>query len=128
MKFLLDTCTFLWIISAAQELSECAKEVFGEPENEVFLSAVSSWEIAIKHSLGRLSFPGPPNEYIPSQRKKHNIAPLEIDEESALHLIRIPELHKDPFDRMLVSQALIHGLIILTPDKLISQYPVKIMW
>lgn len=128
MKILLDTCTFLWIISDDKELSSRAREYFVNSENEVFLSAVSGWEIAIKFALGRLPLPELPNEYIPHQREKHGIQSLKLDEESALHLVRLPELHKDPFDRMLVCQALVHGLTIVTPDKLITQYPAKTAW
>ena len=128
MNFLLDTCTFLWVITNAPELSKRAKEVFINPENDFFLSSVSCWEMAIKCSLGRLPMPKPPFEYIPNQREKHGILPLELDEASALHLTRLPDLHKDPFDRMLVSQALVCSLTILTPDKLISQYPAITVW
>lgn len=128
MKFLLDTCTFLWIISGARELSMRANEYFVNSDNEVFLSTVSDWEIAVKYALQRLPLPEPPYDYIPHQRDKHGILSLKLNEESALHLTRLPELHKDPFDRMLVCQALIHGLTILTPDKLITQYPAKTAW
>ncbi len=128
MKFLLDTCTFLWVLSDSPKLSATARKMFSGSENEVYLSTVSGWEIALKVSLGRLHFPNPVYRYIPIQREKHGISTLALDEESALHLIRLPELHKDPFDRMLVCQALIQSLIILTPDPLISQYPVRVMW
>lgn len=128
MKLLLDTCAFLWVVNGSPDLSSKAKELFTNPMNEVFLSAVSCWEIAVKYGLGRLPLPRPPHEYIPNQREKHGIFSLELDEESSLHLARLPELHKDSFDRMLVCQALVHGLMILTPDKLISQYPAKTAW
>ena len=128
MNLLLDTCTFLWIISAHLKLSQRSRELLVDPENNVFLSTVSCWEIAVKYSLDRLPLPVPPYEYVPAQREKHNIEPLELDEESALRLVRLPDLHKDPFDRMLISQALVHGLVILTPDKLISQYPARTVW
>lgn len=128
MRFLLDTATFLWVISDAPDLSTHARELFVDPGNEVYLSAVSAWEIAVKFALGRLPLPEPPERFVPSQRKQHGIDSLPLDEESALHLARLPLLHKDPFDRMLVGQAIVHGLVILTPDRLVTQYPIRTMW
>ena len=128
MKLLLDTCTFLWIITEARQLPRRVIELFRAPEHEVYLSAASAWEIALKHATGRLPLPEPPDRFVPAQREFHGIAPLPIDEESALHLLRLPPLHRDPFDRMLVSQAIVHGLSILTPDPLVVQYPARTMW
>lgn len=128
MRLLLDTCTFLWVIGGSTELSDTARELFSASENEVYLSAVSTWEISIKHSLRRLVLPDPPQRFIPLQRDQHGIASLPLDEESTLHLLRLPQLHNDPFDRMLVCQAIVQGLSILTPDKLITQYPVRVLW
>ena len=128
MRMLLDTCAFLWIITNAPELSNHARELFRDPANEVFLSSVSAWEISIKHVLGRLPLPEPPERLIPEQREKHGIQTLPLEEGATLHLARLPLLHKDPFDRMLICQAIIHGLAILTPDTLISQYAVQSIW
>lgn len=128
MKLLLDTCTFLWIVAGAADLSDRAKELFADPDNEAYLSAVSGWEIAVKHALNRLPLPESPDRFVPTQRRQHGIEPLPLDEESALHLARLPALHKDPFDRMLICQAMVHGLVVLGPDPLISQYPVRTTW
>jgi PIN domain nuclease of toxin-antitoxin system len=128
VRLLLDTSTFLWVINDASELSPKARDSFVDPENEIYLSSVSAWEIAIKHGLGRLPLPEPPDRFIPAQRKQHGIDALQLDEEAALHLIRLPVLHKDPFDRMLVCQAIVHHLVVLTPDDLITQYPVRSIW
>lgn len=128
MRLLLDTCTFLWLITDSPELSPVARERFADPSNEVFLSAASAWEIGIKWRLGRLPLPQPPPGFVPQQREIHGIAALPIDEESALHITRLPDLHRDPFDRMLVSQAIVHGLILLTPDPLVTQYPARTLW
>ena len=128
MRLLLDTCTFLWIVSGSSRLSKQAAQWFSDPDNEVFLSAVSAWEIAVKHSLKTLRLPIPPIEFIPFQRKAHGIDPLPLTEEEVLYLPKIPKLHRDPFDRMLVCQAIVNGLVILTPDQLISQYPIRVLW
>jgi PIN domain nuclease of toxin-antitoxin system len=103
-------------------------ELYRAPDNEVYLSAISAWEIAVKHSSGRLALPELPQQLIPAERDRCGIASLPVDEESALHVSRLPLLHRDPFDRMLVSQAIVHGLTILTPDRLISQYPARTIW
>lgn len=128
MRILLDTCAFLWFITDAPVLSLRAREVFVEVENEIYLSAVSTWEIAIKHALGRLPLPMSPEQYVPAQRAKHGIDFLPLQEEATLSLKRLPQIHKDPFDRMLVCQALVHDMALLTPDPLISQYPVSTVW
>jgi len=128
VKLLLDTCTFLWIITDAPELSAKARELFIDPANEAFLSAVSTWEISVKHALGRLPLPKLPSRFIPTQREKHAIDPLPLEEETTLYLPALPEYHKDPFDRMLICQAMVHGMVILTPDDLITQYPVRSVW
>lgn len=128
MKILLDTCTFLWIVSDSPELSEVSRSIFREPSNEVYLSAVSVWEISVKYTLGKLPLPQQPEKYIPLQREKHMVDPLALDENAVLQLNRLPRLHKDPFDRMLICQAISHGMVILTPDELITQYPVASKW
>jgi len=128
VRVLLDTCTFLWIVGGARELSPRAREVFADPANEAFLSAASAWEIAVKHRLGRLPLPRAPGEFVPEQRAAHGIEPLSMDEEAALHVAKLPDMHHDPFDRMLVAQALVGGLVLLTPDDSIRQYPVRVLW
>ena len=128
MKILVDTCTFLWIALDSSELSKTAAAAFMDPANERYLSAASAWEIAIKYALGRLPLPDKPDAFIPGIRKASAIDSLEIDEISALHAGRLPNLHSDPFDRMLVAQAIVHGMTILTPDPQIERYAVRVLW
>lgn len=128
MRVLLDTCTFLWIITDAPRLSAKARKAFTNPGNGIFLSSVSAWEISMKHTLGRLPLPVSPDRFVQEQRERHGIEPLALEENAALHLPRLPLLHKDPFDRMLICQAIVHGLVIMTPDELILQYPVRTFW
>ncbi|GMV49111.1 MAG: PIN domain protein [Nitrospira sp. OLB3] len=128
MKCLLDSCTFLWIISGAKELSGTARELFTDPANEMLLSVVSVWEISVKHGLGRLSLPSPLDQFLVEQRERHGIAVLPLHEGAVLHLHKLPQLHRDPFDRMLICQAIEHDCLLLTPDPLISQYPVRTRW
>jgi PIN domain nuclease of toxin-antitoxin system len=128
MKLLVDTCTFLWIVTESPRLSKTAAAVFLDRNNERYLSAASAWEISIKHAAGRLPLPGRPDVFVPMVRDASGIASLEIDEESALHAGRLPGLHADPFDRMLVAQAIVHGMTILTPDPQIEQYAARVLW
>lgn len=128
MKLLLDTVTFLRATLGPAELSGRAGELLLDPENERYLSAVSCWEIAIKHSRGALPLPESPERFIPKHREILVTEALPLDEESALHLARLPQLHRDPFDRMLVCQAIVNGMVMLTPDELIWQYPVRTAW
>jgi PIN domain nuclease of toxin-antitoxin system len=128
MKILLDTRTFLWIILNDEALSERARELHADPSNEVYLSAVSAWEISVKFALGRLPLPEDPIRFIPEQRKSHGIEPLALDEMACFQLPRLPKLHHDPFDRMLICQAISESLTIVTPDRDIAQYPVRTTW
>jgi len=128
VKLLLDTCTFLWVLLDAPQLSDDARRLFRDPGNEVLLSSVSAWEIAVKYTLGRLPLPEPPERYVPRQRDAHGIASLPLDEDAALHVARLPNLHSDPFDRMLICQAMLNGLTLVTPDRDIARYPVRIAW
>jgi PIN domain nuclease of toxin-antitoxin system len=128
MNLLLDTCTFLWIALDPSQLSPQALQFFQDPANQVFLSAVSAWEIAVKYGLGRLSLQQPPELFVPQQRAAHRIAELVVREDEALRVARLAALHKDPFDRMLICQALANGLTILTPDPLIRQYAIATAW
>jgi PIN domain nuclease of toxin-antitoxin system len=127
VKLLLDTCTFLWL-AGGTALPPAAERAIRDPGNEVFLSAVSVWEILTKSRSGKLLLPEPPEVLVPTERRLRGVEPLAFDEEAALFGTRLPSLHRDPFDRMLIAQAVAHGLAIVTPDPLITQYPVRVLW
>jgi PIN domain nuclease of toxin-antitoxin system len=124
MKLLLDTHVFLWYITANPKLPINFRVAIQDATNEVFLSTASVWETVIKNMLGKLTLFGPPAEYIPRQRLAHGIAALSIDDGAMIHLAALPPLHRDPFDRILVAQALQHGLTLLTVDANVRAYPV----
>jgi PIN domain nuclease of toxin-antitoxin system len=128
MKYLLDTCTFLWFISSDKELPHSLRELICSAENEIYLSSVTYWEILIKENLGKMKFPLPANEYIITQRKNHLIDALPLEEESIQYLSKLPHLHRDPFDRMLVCQSIHHAMPIITPDDTLSAYPIRTIW
>lgn len=128
MKLLLDTCTFLWITQGTDNLSDNVVEAFISPENTVFFSSISAWEILVKYNLGKLRLPYPPEKFIPRERRRHEITKLPLSENDIFPLSRLPDIHRDPFDRMLICQAIESGMTILTPDGFIHQYPVKFLW
>jgi PIN domain nuclease of toxin-antitoxin system len=116
------------VIDNPVKLSLACRETISDVANEVYLSAVSAWEICVKHRLGGLTLSEAADTYIPRQRERHRIETLPLDEVSVLQLSRLPAHHKDPFDRMLICQAIAHGLAIVTPDPLITRYPVRTLW
>lgn len=128
MKLLLDTCTFLWWSQGSARIPKDVRRLVADPANDVYVSAVTAWELAVKHELGKLDLPAPPEVFAPRRREWYDFKSLPIDEASALQLRRLPSLHRDPFDRLLICQAIEHGMTLLTPDRLISQYPVRISW
>jgi len=128
MKALLDTHTFLWWITDSPKLSSRVGEIISDGENELFLSAASGWEIAIKVQLGRLKVPEDLERFILEQLRINNIKGLPIEMSHALHMRSLPDYHRDPFDRMLVVQAQVENLPILTADPLISKYQVEVIW
>ncbi|MDP2786560.1 MAG: type II toxin-antitoxin system VapC family toxin [Pseudomonadota bacterium] len=130
MKLLIDTCAFIWLATAPRKLSKGMRLLYENPGNEVYLSVASAWEISIKHRSGklRLSNDMPPAEFIPEARRRHGIEVLALREEDSFMLPRLPPIHQDPFDRMLICQAIANQMVILTPDPLITQYPVLTRW
>jgi PIN domain nuclease of toxin-antitoxin system len=127
VRLLLDTCTLLWLARADARLHQRVRQLISGPA-DTLVSAVTGWEIAIKHARGRLPLPVPLERFLPALRERYGFGTLAIDEESALHVAKLAPLHTDPFDRMLVSQAIIHGLTIVTPDPLVTRYPARTIW
>ncbi len=127
MKYLLDTHAFLWMISAPERLSGKVRSIIEDANNDLFLSAVSGWEIAIKARLGKLGMTASVN-IILEQMIKNNISDLPIDMSHSMKLFDIPEIHKDPFDRMLIAQAIVESFPIITHDSKISQYDIETVW
>ena len=127
MRILLDTHVFLWYISADSQLPATLRDVIRDPVNEVYLSVASVWEAVIKYAIGKLPLQEAPAEYLPKQREAHRIAPLPVEEAAFVHLAGLPPLHRDPFDRILVAQALQHGLTLATMDDAVRVYPVPLL-
>ena len=127
MKFLLDTHIFLWFISGDARLPAAWRDTIRHPQHEIALSVVSLWEAIIKYQPGKLPLPEPPEKYLPTQRDRHQIPSLSLDAASVQHLASLAPIHRDPFDRMLVCQAIEHQFTIVTVDDVFRAYPAPVL-
>lgn len=128
MRALLDTHVFLWWITDNSQLSPLAREIISNGENELFFSAASGWEIAIKAKLGKLRLPGDICSFIAEQLAINDFTALPVQVNHALHVYTLPDYHRDPFDRLLIAQAQTEDLFILTADPQFARYQVKVVW
>ena len=128
MKALLDTYTFLWWNLDDPQLSDKVRDFIGDGRNEIYLSAASAWEIAIKAAKGRLTLPEDPDQYVANRMRQHHFSALPVEISHALHVYNLPQLHVDPFDRLLIAQSQMEDMPLLTADSVISSYPVKVIW
>jgi PIN domain nuclease of toxin-antitoxin system len=128
MKCLLDTSVFLWSLAAEHKLNQRAKDILTSPKTELYFSAASSWEIAIKFALGSLPLPKAPSEYIPHALRSWAIRSLNITHEHALRAGELPAHHRDPFDRLLIAQSLEEKLTLLTADRVFQKYKLDLIF
>ncbi|MDD5224309.1 MAG: type II toxin-antitoxin system VapC family toxin [bacterium] len=127
MRILLDTQIFLWWIADDSRLSEKAREIIRNSENQLFLSAASGWEIAIKAGLGRIRLPQNPQGFVSRQLSANSIESLPIQMSHALQTFALPLHHRDPFDRIIVAQAQLEKMTVLSSDPQIARYEVKVI-
>lgn len=127
MRLLLDTHIFLWYISGDPNLPDEFGKTLRDPVNTLFLSVASVWEAVIKYAIGKLPMPEDPSVYLPRERVKHEIDILPLEEAAMVHLAELPPLHRDPFDRMLIAQALQYDLMLVTVDDAVRRYPVALL-
>ena len=128
MKILLDTNSFLWFISGSERLSINARDRIADLDNQLFLSSASLWEIAIKVSIEKLELLQPYNQLIPQQLEENDINILPIELSHLTTVVELPFYHRDPFDRLIIAQALTEDLPVVSPDSLFSQYAIKLIW
>jgi PIN domain nuclease of toxin-antitoxin system len=128
MRALLDTHTFLWWINDDARLSKRCHAIISNGVNEILFSAVSAWEMAVKAGLGRLSIPGDLEAYTLEQVSLNRFEILPISLSHALRVSCLPSYHKDPFDLMLIAQAHVERVTILTGDAQIARYPIDVTW
>ena len=128
MRYLLDTHTLLWFISADQKLSDRARRLILDPDSEIFLSIASLWEVAIKVNIGKLALDKSFNQLFPDELDSHGIEILDITIDSLVQLTALPPHHRDPFDRLIIAQALVENLPIISVDGNFDTYGVVREW
>ena len=124
MRLLLDTHSWLWMQVCPERFSRAALEILNPPDSELSLWAASAWEIAIKYALGKLQLPVPPAQYVPSRLETSGVVPLLVTHSHASQVATLPTHHRDPLDRLLVAQAQMEKLAILTADRQLESYDV----
>lgn len=128
MRFLLDTCVLIWYMEGSEKISSRLREDLTDPRHELLMSEVSVLEVVIKYGAGKLPLPKPPSKLLPVLARKHLMDSLPLTGDAIFKLETLPLLHKDPFDRLLIAQALVYRLTIVTPDIRIQQYDVDTLW
>ncbi len=128
MNILLDTCCWLLWLTEPEKLSGQARQILESESDDIFLSAASSWEIAIKYSIGKLVLPEPPEYFVLKRLMRDGISSLPVQHIHALHVARLPYHHKDPFDRLIISQSIVEGFPVVTADRLFEPYGLEIIW
>jgi Uncharacterized protein conserved in bacteria len=127
MNLLLDTHVLLWWMADDPALGDRARDAIADPANGVWVSAASAWEIAIKAGLGRLTLPGPVAEVLPAVLVENDFSPLPITVEHGLRVSEMPPVHADPFDRILIAQAITQSWTIVSADAVFARYPVTLL-
>ena len=125
MKLLLDTHVWLWLQASPERIEPGTLSRLQDVNNELLLSAASSWEIAIKYAIGRLQLPVSPNEYVEARMAQSGTSGLPVQHRHALQVAILPMYHRDPFDRLLVAQAQIENAILVTSDRQLDPYDVE---
>lgn len=128
MKYLLDTVVWLWSVGPTEKIGQAGLDVLRNGEEDLYLSAASSWEIAIKTKLGKFKLAEPPGHYVPKRLAAQGIQPLSINQRHSLKVYDLPLHHDDPFDRLIIAQALEEGMVILTSDRTFGKYPAQVLW
>ena len=127
MKYLLDTHAALWLFEGNDKLSQTAQSIIYDGKNEVYVSIISAWEVAIKVSLSKLDFDGGSETFL-SSTEENNIDLLGVKGEYVKIIESLPYIHRDPFDRLLVSTALSEEMTIITSDENIRKYDISWIW
>ena len=128
MTYLLDTGVWLWSLGEPGRISHKVRDVIADRSHDVFLSAVTSWEVAIKAASGKLHLPEPPDLYVPQRMASQGLRPLAVSHQHALAVFTLPAHHRDPFDRLLIAQAKVEDMTLITADRRFQQYPVQLLW
>jgi PIN domain nuclease of toxin-antitoxin system len=128
MRYLLDSMVWLWSIDSVGKINEACREILENGREEIYFSAATAWELSIKAGLGKLHLPGPPAQCIPAFIAKQGLRPLPVTHLHAVKVYDLPPHHQDPFDRLIIAQALEEEMVILTSDRAFKKYPVELVW
>ncbi len=128
MRYLLDTMVWLWSVGPTEKIGNAGLEILRNGREEIYLSAASSWEIAIKAKLGKFKLPEAPGPYVCTRMAAQRVLALAVTQNHSLAVYDLPLHHNDPFDRLIIAQALDEGMVILTADRAFRKYPVEIVW
>ena len=128
MKYLLDTMVWLWSVGSSENIGEAGLQILNSGEEEIYFSAASCWEIAIKTRLGKFRLPEEPVRYVPKRLAEQGIRSLSVTQNHSLKVYELPLHHHDPFDRLIIAQALSEDMVILTSDRTFSKYPAEVLW
>ena len=126
--YLLDTAPLIYLMSNEDSVSSAVRRELADPGSEVFYSQISLWEIQIKYQLGKLSMPDEPAVVLPRELDRYGFTKLDLTDAAIFGLTRLPSVHRDPFDRLLIVQAKLTGSTLVSPDKIFAKYPITVFW
>ena len=126
--YLLDTAPLIYLMGQEDAVPEAVRRELADPRSEVFYSQISLWEIQIKYQLGKLPMADEPGVILPRELDRYGFTKLDLTDTAFFGLARLPSLHRDPFDRLLIVQAKLTGSVLVSPDKIFAQYPVTVLW
>ena len=126
--YLLDTAPLLYLMGSEEAVPPAVRRELADPKSEVFYSQISLWEIQIKYQLGKLPMSDEPAVALPRELARYNFTQLDLTDAAIYGLSRLPQVHRDPFDRILIVQAKLTGSTLVSPDKALARYPVQVFW
>jgi PIN domain nuclease of toxin-antitoxin system len=128
VKYLLDSVIWLWSIDSVEKINEDCREILENGREEIYFSAATAWELSIKARMGKLHLPGPPGQCIPAFMARQGLRPLPVTHLHAVKVYDLPLHHQDPFDRLIIAQAIMEEMTVLTADRVFGKYPVDVLW
>jgi PIN domain nuclease of toxin-antitoxin system len=128
VKYLLDSMVWLWSVDSVEKINQTCRDLLENGHQEIYFSAATAWELSIKARLGKLRLPGPPAHCIPAFIAKQGLRPLPVTHLHAVKVYDLPPHHQDPFDRLIIAQAITENMTVLTADRDFRTYPVDLLW
>jgi PIN domain nuclease of toxin-antitoxin system len=126
MRLLLDTQILIWAYSQSRQLAPATAELLADPAHELFVSVVTMWEMTIKEQIGKLHLPLPARQFVTNAQREGMMQVLPVTESHVWQVGNLPLHHRDPFDRLLIAQAIVEDLVLLTSDSVFQNYPAKL--